>query len=252
MCVCVLQKHVLYACIFFLSLACTSDLIFQQGSKRQHISSTGDLFLKSDAIIKINKASVQTPQLVLLLSWDCFILSTHKGLSLSLKRWGRWKWLKTFRHPFVCCLFFRLPWVKSASPFYPGEVVCKNVCYIFINALLHINTAPHTPSWQLPNTTTVSYCWLPDDPSGANEGYIPCPKAEGRLLVNHVVRADIPSVLLHFLTCKKPRPLHPTLTSCWPCSSCNSWWKHALLILSVFFREWGREVLLARSAKTVN
>lgn len=75
-----------------------------------------------------------------------------------------------------------LQWKKSSF---------KNVYYIFINALFHINTAPHTPSWQLPSPTTVSYCWLLD------EGYILCSRAEGTVLVDHFVHADFPAIL-HF------------------------------------------------------
>lgn len=92
----------------------------------------------------------------------------------------------------------------------------------FVNALLHINTAPHTPCWQLPSTTTVSHCWLPDDPSGGNKSCIPCSTAEGIVLVNHFVYAYFPGILLHpshlvfmlpfslLLTLKQPQQLLET------------------------------------------
>ena len=75
---------------------------------------------------------------------------------------------------YIFVIFFvfpRLRYFTSESSFF------KNVYFTVIRALLHINTAPHASSWQLPSATTVSYCWQLDDPSGANEGYIPCSKA---------------------------------------------------------------------------
>ena len=63
MCVCVsclwFQMHACAVCGLLSSLVCSAELVFQQGSKQRRISSVRDLILKSDAIIKINKHSVQ-------------------------------------------------------------------------------------------------------------------------------------------------------------------------------------------------